>query len=150
MPYIDEIFQWANTLTLLPWLLMVLVPNWKWTKKIILCLFFPALFALAYLILFIFYFESDNISDFSTLEGLMKLFSQKEAVLIGWLHYLAFDLLVGIWEFTDSKKIGVSHWLLIPCLFLTLMAGPIGFLLYLAIRFFKTKQLQVANINHLH
>lgn len=144
MLYADEIFKWANTLTLLPWLLMMVAPNWKWTKKLVLGLFFPAIFALAYLVLFTMSFETSNIADFSSLEGVTKLFSIKEAVLVGWLHYLAFDLLVGIWEYTDAKKQGIAHYILVPCLFLTLMAGPIGFLLYIAIRYFKTKTFQVA------
>lgn len=144
MPYVDEIFQWANTLTLLPWLLMMIAPNWKWTKKLVLGLFFPAIFALAYLILFTISFDASSISDFSTLGGISKLFSVKEAALVGWLHYLAFDLLVGTWEYSDAKKRGIPHYLLVPCLFLTLMAGPIGFLLYATIRYFKTKKFQVA------
>ena len=144
MQYADEIFKWANTLTLLPWLLMMIAPNWKWTKKLILGLFFPAIFALAYFVLFTMSFEAENVADFSSLEGVAKLFSVKEAVLVGWLHYLAFDLLVGTWEYTDAKKQGIAHYILVPCLFLTLMAGPIGFLLYTIIRYVKTKKFQVA------
>jgi hypothetical protein len=56
--------------------------------------------------------------------------------LAGWIHYLAFDLLVGIWEVRDSHERGVPHWLVIPCLFFTFMLGPIGFLLYCAVRYF--------------
>ncbi|MGK0387944.1 MAG: hypothetical protein ACI94Y_000671 [Maribacter sp.] len=144
MLYADEIFKWANTLTLLPWLLMMIAPNWKWTKKLILGLFFPAIFALAYLLLFTMSFEAENVADFSSLEGVAKLFSVKEAVLVGWLHYLAFDLLVGTWEYVDAKKQGIAHYILVPCLFLTLMAGPVGFLLYAVIRYLKTKKFQVA------
>lgn len=146
MPYIDEIYQWANQLALLPWLLMMIAPNWKWTKKIALGLFLPALFALAYLILFILYFKVDSFSEFSTLDGVLALFSQKEAVLVGWLHYLAFDLLVGTWEYADSKKSGIPHLLLVPCLVFTLMAGPVGFLMYLGVRFWKTRNLQVMEV----
>lgn len=141
---IDGIYQWANSLTLLPWLLMIIAPNWKWTRKIILGLFFPVLFALAYLILFILFFKADTIADFSTLEGLAEVLSKKDAMLVAWLHYLAFDLLVGTWEFTDSKKVGIPHLVLVPCLFFTLMTGPIGFLMYFGIRFWKTRSFQVA------
>lgn len=142
---VDEIYRLANLATLFPWLLMMILPNWKWTKKVVLGLFFPAFFALAYLIIFLLVFKSDTFSEFSTLEGLMGLFSQKEAVLVGWLHYLAFDLLVGTWEYIDSKKQGISHALLVPCLVFTLMAGPVGFLMYLVVRYIKTKEIQVAH-----
>ncbi len=146
MDWVDTAYQWANTLVLLPWLLMMVAPGWKWTKKIILGLFFPVLFALAYLILFILVFEADTFSDFSTLDGLLGLFSQKEAVLVGWLHYLSFDLLVGTWEYTDSQKNKIPHYILIPCLVLTLMAGPVGLLLYWVIRWFRTKDTRVMNV----
>lgn len=144
LAHVDEIYRIANMATLIPWLLMMLAPNWKWTKKIVLGLCFPALFSLAYLILFFMVFESDTFSDFSTLDGLLGLFSVKEAVLIGWLHYLAFDLLVGTWEYADAKKQGIPHLVLVPCLIFTLMAGPIGFLIYTIVRYFKTKKFQVA------
>jgi hypothetical protein len=60
------------------WLLMMIAPNWKWTKKLILGLFFSAIFALAYLVLFPMFFETSNIADFSNLDGVAKLFSIKE------------------------------------------------------------------------
>ena len=55
-------------------------------------------------------------------------------LLAGWLHYLAFDLFVGSWEVRDSRRVGVHHLLVIPCLFLTLMMGPVGLLAYLVLR----------------
>ena len=57
---------------------------------------------------------------------------------MGWIHYLAFDLFVGAWEVRDAQARGIHHLLVIPCLFLTLMAGPGGLLLYWAIRIVHT------------
>jgi hypothetical protein len=53
---------------------------------------------------------------------------------IAWVHFLAFDLFVARWIYLDSRERQVSPWLLAPLLFLTLMLGPAGFLLYLAVR----------------
>jgi hypothetical protein len=75
--------------------------------------------------------------NFSTLAGVSALFANPWLLLAGWLHYLAFDLLIGTWEARDSVARGVPRWLLIPCLFLTLMFGPMGWLLYMAIRTFS-------------
>jgi hypothetical protein len=58
----------------------------------------------------------------------------------GWVHYLAFDLMTGLFIKRNALKHGISHWLLIPCLFLTFMFGPIGLLLYFLIRLIITKQ----------
>jgi len=72
--------------------------------------------------------------DFTTLSGLTAGFARPEAVLVGWVHYLAFDLWVGAWAVEDAGRRRVPHWAMLPALFLTLMAGPIGLLIYLAVR----------------
>ena len=56
-------------------------------------------------------------------------------LLAGWLHYLAFDLLIGTWEVRDARERGIPHVVVVPCLVLTFMLGPAGWLLYLALRF---------------
>jgi hypothetical protein len=61
-----------------------------------------------------------------------QLFADPWLLLAGWLHYLAFDLLVGTWEARDSIERGVPRWILVPCLFLTFMFGPAGWLAYVA------------------
>lgn len=72
--------------------------------------------------------------DFTTLSGLTAGFARPEAVLVGWVHYLAFDLWVGAWAVEDAGRRRVPHWAVLPALFLTLMAGPVGLLVYLAVR----------------
>jgi len=69
----------------------------------------------------------------------MVAFTVPEAVIAGWLHYLVFDLFVGAWEVRDAQKRGINHWLVVPCLFFTLILGPVGLLLYIALRFATRK-----------
>jgi len=70
-------------------------------------------------------------AGFDTLEGVRLLLSSPQALLAGWVHYLAFDLWVGSWEAEDNGQSGaLPHWLLLPCLALTVLAGPTGLLLY--------------------
>jgi hypothetical protein len=79
--------------------------------------------------------------DLTTLSGLTAGFSKPEAVLVGWVHYLAFDLWVGAWAVEDAGKRGLPHWAVLPCLFFILMAGPFGLLLYLAARTALTRRI---------
>jgi hypothetical protein len=62
------------------------------------------------------------------------LFQNRAMLLAGWVHYLAFDLFVGSWEVRDAQRIGIAHYLVVPCLVLTFLFGPAGWLLYLLIR----------------
>lgn len=135
----EQIFTVANTAALLSWIILAVAPRWKWTGKIILSGAVPLLLSTAYLVIIVLFFGSAE-GGFGSLEGVMKLFTNEWAVLGGWIHYLAFDLLVGIWEVKDSQSRNISHWLVIPCLFLTFMVGPIGFLLYMILRFFSSKE----------
>ena len=32
-------------------------------------------------------------------------------VAVGWIHFLAFDLFVGRWEYLDSREKSISAWL---------------------------------------
>jgi Domain of unknown function (DUF4281) len=68
------------------------------------------------------------------LSGLAALLGSPVGATIGWLHFLAFDLFVGRWIYLDSRERGITAWVIAPVLFLTLMLGPCGFLLYLMVR----------------
>jgi len=61
-------------------------------------------------------------------------FGSPVGATIAWLHFLAFDLFVGRWIYLDGRERGVSGRVMAPVLFLTLMVGPCGFLLYLIAR----------------
>ncbi len=134
----ETIFSITNTLALIGWLLLLLVPRWKWTRKIVIAGAIPLILAVAYLILVVLFFGKAE-GGFDSLGNVMKLFTNKWAVLAGWIHYLAFDLFVGIWEVEDAREKGVSHWFVVPCLILTFLLGPFGFLLYHVVRFFAAK-----------
>ncbi len=66
-----------------------------------------------------------------SLAGLTVLFSTPQAALMAWLHFLAFDLLVGAWLVRDSSRHQIPHGFVVPALILTFMLGPLGLLLYL-------------------
>ncbi len=73
-------------------------------------------------------------NDFGSLAGVTKLFSVSDMVLIGWIHYLCFDLMVGLYIVNNAEKNGINRFLIIPSLLFTFMMGPFGLLLYLITR----------------
>ena len=78
--------------------------------------------------------SSDGLgADFGKLSSLAAAFSHPPVMLIGWIHYLAFDLWVGAWEAEVAPKWGIPHWALIPCLGLTFSFGPMGLLVFLIV-----------------
>jgi Domain of unknown function (DUF4281) len=135
----DTVFQLCNLIAMIGWVILIALPMWHSSDKFITGII-VTLFAGIYT-----YYIATNLSaidmkSFGSLKGVTALFSNPLAVLIGWVHYLAFDLMVGLWIKKNSLKHGINHWLIIPCLLLTFMFGPIGFLVYLLIRIAKTKE----------
>jgi hypothetical protein len=86
----------------------------------------------------------ESKGSFSTLAAVAVLFSNRWLLLAGWIHYLAFDLFIGAWQVRDARAQAISHFLVIPCLLLTFLVGPVGLLLYFAIRAVKVKSIAVA------
>jgi len=130
---LETIFSAANGLALLGWLLLVFAPRWRFTDRLVLSGAFSLLLAALYLGLLIVYF-GDSEGGFGSLAEVVKMFSQPPMVLLGWVHYLAFDLFIGAWELRDARTRGVPHLALLPCLGLTFMLGPVGLLLYFVLR----------------
>jgi hypothetical protein len=131
----DMIFMVCSNLVLPAWILLAVAPNWPWTQKIVHQIWIPILLGSVYLGVFLTSMETPAGGGFSTLDGVMTLFANPGFALIGWVHYLVFDLFVGAWEVRDAKRRGVSHLFVVPCLAMTLMLGPIGLLAYLGLRF---------------
>jgi hypothetical protein len=135
----EQLFQLSNGLALAGWLLLLIVPYWKWTSRITTGVVITLLSVLYMVLLF----TSLNFSDFqsfSSLEGLRGLFNSDGAVLVGWIHYLAFDMMVGQYIVSNAARNGVNRYVIIPCLLLTFMAGPTGLVLYFLIRTFRTRR----------
>lgn len=130
---IELLFKALNYIVLLPWFLLIFLPQWKGTQWMIewkLPIVFLAI-VYTWLLLADFWMGPQGSGiDFTSLQSIQAAFGRQEVMLIGWVHYLAFDLLVGMWESVDAQKNRLPHVLLIPCLILTLLYGPMGFVLY--------------------
>jgi hypothetical protein len=139
----DKLFSICNPVALIGWLILVFAGRMKWAAALVTGAIIPVLFGILYASLIVAHW-GESSGSFSTLEGVAALFQNHWLLLAGWIHYLAFDLFIGSWQVRDSVKVGISHWIVIPCLALTFMFGPIGLLLYFLVRLIKARTLRLA------
>ncbi|MCY2985956.1 MAG: ABA4-like family protein [Planctomycetota bacterium] len=127
-----QAFQIANSVALVAWISLIFLPRASWLIFALrrglvgsICLIYTA-------VIFRFISEVDG-GGFSTLNEVKALFGSDAVVFAGWLHYLAFDLFVGLWiaEQSDLKKI--HRVFQAPILAATFLLGPFGLLLYFAL-----------------
>jgi hypothetical protein len=129
----QQVFSIANAVALLAWIMLAALPGRPWVTKMITTKLVPSFFAVLYTVIVVSLFGRAS-GGFSTLAGVGTLFSNRWLLLAGWVHYLAFDLLVGSWELHDAREQGISHLMVVPCLALTFLFGPAGWLLYTILR----------------
>lgn len=135
-----EVFSIANLTAMPMWILMILLPKWKFTRFLIDYKLIPLFLSLLYALYIFLAIQIGGWMDFGSLSSVMALFTEENAVLAGWVHYLAFDLLIGMWMLDQNKKFGINQLLMAPCLLGTFMFGPIGFLLFMIIRSIKLQK----------
>lgn len=134
----EELWPLVN-LILPTWMLCVFLPRWKHTPT--LTLIFPIVHAIIYTlgVISTIVYADDNSPDidFSSLDGIVELFKEPSGVFVGWVHYCVYDALVGRWLTIDSVERDASTLVhvtvIIPTLFMSLMFGPMGWLIYIAI-----------------
>ena len=144
--YMDAalLFKTANAFVIPGWLLLLLLPNWKYTMPLIR---YGMVVVLAVLYAYLILSSSSgfNGESFSTLANVKQLFQNDNAVLAGWIHYLAFDLLIGTHIVEQAKLYQVPRWLYVFALPLTFMFGPMGYLLFVVMKSVKGLTAQKQN-----
>jgi len=135
-----DVFSFANMTAMPMWILMILLPKWKVTRFLIAYKIIPILLSVVYAIYIFQAIQIGRGMDFGSLASVMSLFTEEHAVLAGWVHYLAFDLIVGMWILDQNKELRIHQLLIAPCLLATFMLGPIGFLLFIIIKSIKQKR----------
>jgi hypothetical protein len=140
----SALFTLTNVIAFAGWAMLAILPRSKTVYSVIMyaCV---GLLCLAYAVMFVALFggladpgrvagaPEPDLSNY-TIEGIRALFMSDGGIVLGWTHYLAFDLFVGLWIARDADAKGFSRLVQLPILFSTLMAGPIGLLLWLIIR----------------
>lgn len=127
MMNIAQLFNVANVFVLPFWALMILLPNWKVTRRVMES-YIPFLpLAGMYLYLFITSITPENAQALSNpqLADIARFFADEKAAATGWIHFLVMDLFVGRFIYWEGQKSGI--WT-IHSLILCLFAGPLGVL----------------------
>ena len=135
----SDVFSIVNVVAMPMWILMIFLPNWKVTRFLVDYKLIPLLLSLVYVHYIANSMLSGSEMDFGSLESVMQLFTVENAVLAGWVHYLVFDLVVGMWLLDENKTLKIHPIIMAPCLLGTFMFGPFGFLLFMGIRALKMK-----------
>lgn len=150
----QAMFSFTNAVVLIAWFILAFLPRKPLANTAVLYLG-VGLLCLCYAGMFV-ALASGSIdpgqvpgsqpyvmSDYS-IEGLRRLFMSDAGMVIGWTHYLAFDLFVGLWIARDADAKGFGRVIQLPFLFFTLMAGPVGLLLWLIVRERKAREMHPA------
>ncbi|MHA7819035.1 MAG: ABA4-like family protein [Erythrobacter sp.] len=133
------LFSAVNLLAMAAWFALIVLPRWPALLSALLylgvgllCLVYAV--CLAGALTGLIPTGGEGGADFTTIEGVRSIFATDLGVTIGWTHYLAFDLFVGIWIARDADAKHISRLVQAPILLATLMAGPLGLLVWLAVR----------------
>jgi len=134
----SSLYTLVNSIAFFTWIfLMIGTYNnniQQWVFRIVI-----SGFAALYTFLLFSGISNFDINGFQTLEGLTGMFADQDLVLTGWVHYLCFDLVAGMYIARDGNMNDVPQFVLIPCLLFCFFSGPFGLLLYLLIRLFYRK-----------
>jgi hypothetical protein len=125
------LFSLINMAAMLCWVCLIFLPKWQVLITIIKYGVISA-FALLYSVLIFVYFFKIEGGGFGSIAQVRLLFSSDYGLLAGWVHYLAFDLFVGLWIVKEADKVGLHRFLQAPILLLTFMFGPVGLLTFYA------------------
>ncbi|MCH9680507.1 MAG: DUF4281 domain-containing protein [Deltaproteobacteria bacterium] len=131
----DVLFSASSLLVMPAWVLMILLPRWSFTLKVMRSALIVLPIALLYAVLVVPVIPSALSSLMQPqLADIAAMLGTPEGATVGWIHFLAFDLFVGRFVFLDARERGISSWVVSPLLFLTLMFGPLGLATYLLLR----------------
>jgi Domain of unknown function (DUF4281) len=127
---LSQLFDGANLFVLPFWALMIVLPKWDITRKVITSpLPFITLAGLyIYLLIVAVNPESAQALANPKLADIARFFADEGAAAVGWVHFLVMDLFVGRYIYLEGqdKQIFTVHSLILGLFF-----GPIGLLSHL-------------------
>ena len=132
----EQLFQISNTVALIAWLPLILMPSNRFITDKLCRQFVPAGLALIYVgvIAAKMLAGEPQLDDIGTIRGLQQAFSNDLVFAAAWIHYLAFDMVIGSLIARGSVDFGIPWPLRSLSLILTFLGGPAGYLFYLGIR----------------
>lgn len=129
----EALFSMASTAVLPGWLVLMVAPRgrWVWLDSIP-ALIVPLGLSALYAGLILAHFSAAG-GGFGSIAQVRALFASDYGLLAGWVHYLAFDLMIGAMMAQRMDAMGLSRLSQVPLLGLIFLFGPLGvFLIWAA------------------
>jgi hypothetical protein len=149
---IAQLFNIANLFVLPFWTLMILLPNWKFTRKVMESYLPFVVLAATYGYLFVSSITPENAQALSNpqLADIARFLANETAAATGWIHFLVMDLFVGRWIYWEGQKTGIWTF---HSLCLCLFAGPLGlishiFTYWITKAFFPSSESAAASVEN--
>ena len=145
---IEMIYLWLNIGVLPFWFLLIFLPETKICKIFVSSIFPILIFSTIDLYLIFELYKSDyNLFDsfnlYLGLDELSDLISDKNFLILFWIHFLAINLFCGSWIVRDYQRLNIPKQLVIVPLILTYLIGPLGIFMYWLIRIFFSKKIDL-------
>jgi len=142
----ENIYLWTNFGILPFWLMLIILPNSKFTQFFVNSIILPLILSTIYIyIIYQIILLDEPIFDvfklYLSLDNLYTVFATESFLLVFWLHFLALNLFLGSWISRDGVKYNMSRGLVSVPLILVYFTGPLGLVLYWIIRVFYAKRL---------
>lgn len=131
------LYTLINALVIPAWLLLILAPRWRTTGLVVHSGLYPLAFGVLYLVCLmasIFFGQAAEGVGMGSIAAVSALFDHPNGVIVGWSHYLVFDLFVGAWIGRDALRRGLPHLAVAPCILASFLFGPVGLLAYMLVR----------------
>ena len=145
---IEMIYLWINIGVLPFWFLLIFFPQAKICKIFVTSVFPILILSIVYLyLIFEIYKTGFNLFDsfnlYLGLKELLNIFSEKNFIILFWIHLLAINLFCGSWIARDSQRFNISKYLIFIPLVLTYFIGPLGIFVYWLIKIFFSKKIDL-------
>ena len=144
----ENIYLWTNFGILPFWLMLIIIPDSKFTSFFLNSVVLPLVFSVTYIYVFrqlILVDEPifENFQLYLSLENLYTIFATEGFLLVFWLHFLALNIFLGSWMARDGIKYNISKIVVSAPLVMVYFTGPLGLVLYWIIRVFYAKKIKI-------
>ena len=144
----ENIYLWTNFGILPFWLMLIIIPNSKFTQFFVNSIILPLILSATYIyIIYQAILMDEPIFDvfklYVSLDNLYILFATESFLLVFWLHFLALNLFLGSWISREGIKYNIPRSLVFTPLILVYLTGPLGLVLYWLIRVFYAKRISL-------
>ena len=145
---IETFYYWVNFGVLPFWIILIFFPQSQLCKYFTTSVFPIFILSIAYIfILYKSFLNSyDFIGNFNLyigIDNLSELFTDKNFLMMFWIHFISINLFTGGWIVKDSQKFSINKMLLIAPLMITYLIGPLGLFIYWLIRIFYSKSINL-------